>query len=155
MGLSKGFPEWLWPTERRRARRKMALPLAAYYWDGSEPRPRQVKNISLEGMYLLTDQRWYLKTMLQMTLVRIDRRPNDPAYSIRVAARVVRSGEDGVGFAFVLPARGSRQSKGFFETETTKADLNTFLAGLELEVTDKTPRMRAESLRVSPLFLLI
>lgn len=147
MAVSSRFFNWLWPSERRRAQRKesLALPLAAYYWDGGAPKPRQVKNVSPEGMYLLTDERWYPNTMLQMTLVRNDRSQGESGYSIRLAARVIRSGEDGVGFAFVLRPRGA-DAMGVFETETTKADLKNFLVGLYRDLTDRTRRASANSL---------
>ena len=145
MAVSNRFLNWLWPSERRRAHRKESLPLAAYYWDGSEPRPRQVKNVSPEGMYLLTDERWYPNTMLQMTLVRNDRNRGEPGHSIRLAARVIRSGHDGVGFAFVLKPRTS-EAAGVFETETTKADLKSFLAGLYRGLTGRARRVAGNSL---------
>lgn len=146
------FFNWLWPSERRRTRRKEFLPLAAYYWDGAEPKPRQVKDVSPEGMYLLTDERWYPNTMLQMTLVRNDRNRGEPGHSIRLAARVIRAGQDGVGFAFVVKSR-TADAMGVFEIETTKADLKRFLAGLYRGLTDRTRRACAHSLLIgSPAF---
>lgn len=138
MALSNSFLNWLWPTERRRAKRKEVLPLAAYYWDGSAPKPRQVKDVSPDGMYLLTDERWYPNTMLQMTLVRSDRREDEAGYSIRLAARVIRSGHDGVGFAFVLRPNGAKHAMGVFETQTTRTDLKSFLAGLYRDIAEGT-----------------
>lgn len=146
MARSNRFVNWLWPSERRRAKRKEALPLAAYYWNGNEPKPTPVKDISLEGMYLLTDERWYPNTMLQMTLVRSDRSQDEPGYSIRLAARVIWSGHDGVGFAFVLQPRSGKQAAGVFETATTKADLKSFLGGLDRDVSGKTSPVSTTSL---------
>jgi len=153
MGLSNSFVNWLWPSERRRAKRKEALPLAAFYWDGSEPKPRQVKNVSPDGMYLLTDERWYPNTMLQMTLVRSDRREGDPGYSLRLAARVIRSGHDGVGFAFVLRPNGAKHATGVFETQATRADLKSFLAGMHQAITEDTCQDWVNSLVPRPLML--
>jgi hypothetical protein len=103
MAPGKSWFERLWSEERRRADRKTSLPLCAYYWDGSVPAPRQVRDISPEGMYLLTEQRWYPNTLVSMTLVRSDKKEGDPQRSIMITTRVVRSDTDGVGLAFVLP----------------------------------------------------
>ena len=86
MAPGNSWFERLWSEERRRGERK-ALPLAAYYWDGAAPSPRQVRDISPEGMYLLTEQRWYPNTLVTMTLVRIDRPETDPERALRLTAR--------------------------------------------------------------------
>ena len=154
MSLSDRLVNWLWPGERRRAQRKEALPLAAYYWNGNEPNPRPVKDVSPEGMYLLTDERWYPNTMLQVTLVRSDRNQDEPGHSIRLAARVIRSGHDGVGFAFVVKPRGVKHATGVFETQATKADLKSFLVGLYRDVKGSTCQPHAEFLLAgSPVLL--
>jgi hypothetical protein len=54
-------------------------------------------------MYLLTLQRWYPGTLLTLTLQRTDKDEAGVRQSISVQARVVRSGDDGVGFRFMLP----------------------------------------------------
>jgi hypothetical protein len=145
MAPERGFWERFWPSDRRGAKRKTALPLAAYYWDGAEPKPRQVKDVSLDGMYVVTQERWYPNTMLQITLVRMDRSRDDPASSIRLAARVVRSDKDGVGLAFVLQSSGNGHAKGFFEIDTTKSDLKTFLATLRRDAAYNASLLRAKS----------
>ena len=156
MAFSNRFFNWLWPSERRRAHRKesLALPLAAYYWNGADPKPRQVKNVSPEGMYLLTDERWYPNTMLQMTLVRSDRSQGEPGHSIRLAARVIRSGQDGVGFAFVLKSSAADRM-GVFETDATKTDLKRFLVGLYRDLTGQTRPVGANSLLAGLLVLFL
>jgi hypothetical protein len=88
--------------ERRRARRKNSSALVAYYWDGSAPVAHTVRDASTTGFYLLTDQRWYRGTMLRMRLQETSKSRNGEGRSIEVLARVIRSGEDGVGFAFVM-----------------------------------------------------
>jgi hypothetical protein len=87
--------------ERRRARRKNLSVLVAYYWDGAAPVAHTVRDVSTTGFYLLTEQRWYRGTMLRMTLQDSSMSSNGENRSIEVLARVIRSGEDGVGFAFV------------------------------------------------------
>ena len=88
--------------ERRRAKRKNSSALVAYYWDGSAPVAHTVRDASTSGFYLLTDQRWYRGTMIRMTLQEKSISSNGKGRSIEVLARVIRSGTDGVGFAFVM-----------------------------------------------------
>jgi hypothetical protein len=142
MAQGKSWFERLWSEERRRAERK-ALPLAAYYWDGSAPSPRQVRDISPEGMYLLTEQRWYPNTLVTMTLVRNDKPETDPERALRLTARVVRAGTDGVGMAFILPAadRG-KDERERFATDASRKDLVEFLAQLQAD-TGRTILKRA------------
>jgi len=137
MAPAKSWFERLWSEERRRAERHTALPLAAYYWDGAAPAPRQVRDISPEGMFLLTEQRWYPNTMITMTLTRSDKPDTDPDRSIKIATRVVRSGTDGVGLAFVVPSSRSRNSDGPFAYVADRKDLTEFLARLESDTGHK------------------
>ena len=94
----------LWSKDRRRAKRRDALPLVAHYWDGASPEPCQVRDISVDGMYLVTEDRWYPNTLIKMTLTRSDKAKGEPDRSIAVIARVLRAGTDGVAFAFILPS---------------------------------------------------
>ena len=149
MAPGKSWFERLWSEERRRAERK-ALPLAAYYWDGAAPSPRQVRDISPEGMYLLTEQRWYPNTLVTMTLVRKDKPETDPERALRLTARVVRGGTDGVGMAFVLPASNhSGDPRERFATDASRKELIQFLARLQAD-TGRTILKRASLAPRSP-----
>jgi hypothetical protein len=98
--------------DHRRAQRLESPLLVAYYWDGSVPVGHEIRDISSSGFYLVTTERWHSGTVVTMTLQRSDivhRDVNGDNY-ISVLSRVVRSGEDGVGFAFVpLETKGSRK----------------------------------------------
>jgi hypothetical protein len=88
--------------ERRRAERKSPAALVAYYWDGATPVAHVVRNVSTAGLYLVTEQRWYPKTMIKMTLRRKDLPDDAAGNSIEMIVGVVRGGADGVGLRFVL-----------------------------------------------------
>ena len=88
--------------DRRKGRRHEAPPLVAYYWDGASPVAHRIRDISSVGFYLLTEQRWYVGTLVTMTLQRTGGADAGSELSIAVQARVVRLGADGVGLAFVL-----------------------------------------------------
>ncbi len=90
-------------TERRRATRRLSPPLAVYYWDGATPAAHEVQDVSLTGMYLATEQRWYPNTLIRMTVVRTQKTEADPDRAIEVTARMIRAGSDGVALAFVVP----------------------------------------------------
>ena len=94
---------WLFPDiNRRRAKRYPTPGLVAYYWTGGSPHSYEVANISATGLYLLTKERWAPETMIQMTLQKGENAGVGPEGSISVMSEVVRWGEDGTGFNFVL-----------------------------------------------------
>ncbi len=131
----KSWFDRLFSDERRKDERRSALPLVAYYWDGSAPTPRRVRDISAAGMYLLTEQRWYPNTLIKMTLTRSDKPENDPRRSIVVTARVVRSEADGVGLAFLLSkSRDARNYEGLMPEEADRKSLLEFLARLQGDI---------------------
>ena len=124
----------LWSKDRRWAKRHAALPLVVHYWDGASPEPRQVRDISVDGMYLATEDRWYPNTLIKMTLTRSDKAKVEPDRSIAVTARGLRAGTDGVGFAFILPS--SMQAVDADSDFHQQADLKTvkaFLARLQAD----------------------
>lgn len=104
MAPGKGWLKWLTADdERRKALRRKPVPLVAYYWDGAQPVSHAVRDVSASGFYLFTDHRWYLGTVVAVTLQRTGVEANDPERAISINAKVVRAGSDGVGFEFLLP----------------------------------------------------
>lgn len=108
------FLSWLYPDlhlervekTRREARAAPRLPdpgLVAYFFTGGSPRPHPVKNISVSGFYMYTDERWLPGTIIRVTLQIVGSSGDDPRDTITVHSRVVRWGVDGGGFEFVLP----------------------------------------------------
>jgi Flp pilus assembly protein TadG len=93
--------------EPRRAPRNREPEVVVHYWDGSVPEARQIRDMSETGAFIYTPERWYLGTIIRLTLqgnqtiVREDG-AKVPAASITVRAQVVRHGSDGVGVAFAF-----------------------------------------------------
>ena len=142
----------LFSNDRREAERSPALPLMAYYWDGAAPVPHRVRDVNLSGMFLLTDRRWYPNTLITMTLVRSDKKASDPDRSVVVTTRVVRSDQDGVGLAFILPRSGQqRDHKGVLAPLADKKMLSEFLARLPGE----DGHAVLECVLVAPLMFLL
>jgi hypothetical protein len=109
--------------ERRRTERQRAPQLAAYYWNGSQPAPHSVSDISSSGIYLLTEDRWHYGTLLMLTLQRSLKDTVVQAdQSIRLQSKVVRWGTDGVGFAFIFPSAAySHKASASFQGADRKA----------------------------------
>lgn len=89
-------------TEVRRGLRVPAPGVDAYYSIGSEPRRAPVKNISPTGAYLSTTDRWPPGTTIVLTLKGRKHAQEDLEPQVRLLARVVRHGDDGVGMEFVF-----------------------------------------------------
>lgn len=88
------------PTDPRRAPRVAIPGLGAYFFTGGKPVAYAVRDISATGFYVLTEERWYHGTVIRVTLT--DGRHPTPDCSLTAHARVMRAGNDGVGFQFVL-----------------------------------------------------
>jgi hypothetical protein len=88
------------PRELRNARREAIPGIVAYFFTGGAPAPHGIRDISTSGVYIFTEERWYLGTIVRITIT--DRREATAERSITVNAKVVRWGNDGAGFEFVL-----------------------------------------------------
>lgn len=100
----KPMKDWLKDLllgDPRRTDRHKTPPLVAYFWDGGRPVAHTVQNISNTGFYLATTERWLLGTLIMMTLQRTSSDASPTDCSVIVMSKVIRYGEDGVGFAFI------------------------------------------------------
>src|SRR5438270_3421435 len=100
---------------RRRAERSLEPFIVVHYWNGSAPLGHGLRDISLVGAYIYTTERWYLGTILQLSLQVDEVTAQDmgltmPAASVRARCRVVRHGPDGVGVQFIFLKREERES---------------------------------------------
>lgn len=157
MNSLKNWISKLWeapPSQnQRRAKRLTLLPLIAYYWDGTKPMGHGIRDMNALGLYLLTDQRWYPGSLIMMTLQRTECAVNDPDRSIAVLAKVVRVGEDGVGFQFA--PREKYPSGQDQNTERQGADQETISRFIEQLLKDKGQALLEYVLVLPLLFLLI
>lgn len=106
------------PRLTKRAERYSNPRALAYYWDGGMPAGRRLKNISITGAYLYTPERWYIGTIITVTLRRLCERKGEKGTTLSVLCRVVRWGPDGVGLRFLLPQRENRMAMEQFVLET-------------------------------------
>ena len=134
MALIRRCLDWLLSEDRRKKLRHTSLPLVAYFWDGAVPVAHPVRDASSTGLYLLTDHRWYLGTVVALTLQRTAADDDDPARAISVNARVVRTGDDGVGLEFLLPETQHKRTDLAISTSLIDTRrLQQFLAQVQTE----------------------
>ena len=107
------------PDERRVSERLSVPGLVAYFFTGGAPAPHGIRDISSDGIYVVTDERWYLGTVIRITLT--DQREPSFEKSFTLNARVVRWGNDGVGLKFVVEDEKGRR-KGRMPTEELQAE---------------------------------
>jgi hypothetical protein len=89
------------PETGERSERRTVDKFAAYRWSGSDLKQERVRNISQTGVYVLTEERLPLETLLFLTMQREGPLETDPEHRIETRARVARHGQDGVGLSFV------------------------------------------------------
>ena len=114
-GLMSNFSRWLDNSspDKRRSLRLPEPSLLVYYWDGSVPEGRKIRDISTSGAYIVTPERWYIGTIVRLILQGYKTTPQPdggivPSRSTSIPSRVVRHGPDGIGveFMFSTPDEG-------------------------------------------------
>jgi hypothetical protein len=99
--------QWLLKSSswnRRKAVRRAAVGFAAGYWSGPDLKHDSIRDISATGMYLLTQERWQPGTPITVTLHRAEAVSTEhEAEIVKLPARSVRCGRDGVALAFDIP----------------------------------------------------
>ena len=111
------------------SKKRLPLPgLIALPLEWRTPQPYQIGNISGSGFYLLTDERPYPGTLILMTLQRTGTDGEKVGNSLAVYSKVIRWGQDGVGFSFVTmesqhAKNNGREPQNFANQES----LNEFL----------------------------
>jgi len=93
------------PVEPRKATREPLDGLVAHFFTGGNPQAHEIRDVSTTGLYVVTTERWYLGTVIRMTLSKPDIGQHPSERSITINARSVRWGNDGVGLEFVVEAR--------------------------------------------------
>jgi c-di-GMP-binding flagellar brake protein YcgR len=102
-------------NDRRRAARIPEPMIIAYFWNGAEPVPHRLRDVSQTGAYMYTAERWYVGTILQLTL-DADRpgdnknRTQGAGETMTLWSKVIRHGSDGVGLEFLIVKR-TRQNE--------------------------------------------
>jgi hypothetical protein len=105
------------PADPRRALRESLPGLIAYFFTGGTPAPHEVRDISVTGMYIITDEGWYPGTVVRVTLTDRDHPTNDRTFTVN--AKAIRRGRDGVGLEFILEKENQLRSENAQISERT------------------------------------
>jgi Flp pilus assembly protein TadG len=109
------------PPRKKRAVRYANPGLVGYYWDGGAPKQHVVGNISSTGAFVYAKELWCVGTIVTVTLQRDgDGERMNAVSSITLPCRVVRHGEDGIGFNFVFQREEERKALRRFMRNTAK-----------------------------------
>jgi hypothetical protein len=105
--------------EPRRAPRSSEPEVVVYYWDGSAPEGRRLRDLSQSGAYIYTTERWYPGTIVRIILQGCQTAVQEdgtmgPAASTCIPARVVRHGTDGVAVEFAFRDKEEQESLRMF-----------------------------------------
>ena len=120
------------PADKRKVRRVPTPGLIAYFWTGGPPQAQRVRDISASGLYVITDERWYLGTIITLTLTKEFGPGSERERSITMQATAVRHGKDGVGLKFVLDeARDPRLRQPLLGEGGNGQQLDEFLEGFQ------------------------
>ncbi|SRR5579871_1076292 len=87
---------------RRRAPRICVPRLVGYCGAGGSSTPHEVRDISVLGFYMITNERWNPGTVIRVTLKALQSDGRGVQDSITVFSRVVHWARDGSGFEFVF-----------------------------------------------------
>jgi hypothetical protein len=117
------------PPEPRKAPRAALPGLIAFFWTGGSPHPHAIRDISSTGLYVVTEERWYPGTLIQMTLKKSGSPGSGAESSISLLARANRWGNDGVGLSFVVrDPRNPRDADAAHADGADREELDRFLA---------------------------
>ena len=105
---------WLYPElelesvekrqrEHRRAPRVADPGLIGYYFSSGNSEPHPIRNFSVWGFYMVTEEKWLPGTIIRLTLQVVGTDGSNPGDALTVHARVVNWDKEGAGFEFVLP----------------------------------------------------
>jgi PilZ domain len=112
MHVMERIKSWLRGPQGDRLPDGLERLLAAYYWDGAVPVPHEVRKVSAQGAYIVTSEKWYPGTIMDLSL-EYNAQPAGtnpaPKVALGVRSRVVSHGPDGLSVEFVCVNRRERQ----------------------------------------------
>jgi hypothetical protein len=101
MSLGWKLLKWVGLSERREDGRIPVQDFHVFYSTGLKQKRLRVKDMSASGVYLHTDERWPPGARVVLTLQRSGFLGHRSGPPLRLRARSVRAGEDGVGLTFI------------------------------------------------------
>jgi hypothetical protein len=120
------------PPEPRKNAREAVPGLTAYFFTGGTPVPQAVRDISSTGLFVVTEERWYPGTLVQMTLKKTEEGTIRTEYSISLTVKALRWGNDGVGVAFILRDLRNPTYDSIHAEGATREEMDMFLQRIGL-----------------------
>jgi len=115
------------PVEPRKNTRTSVPGLTAYFFTGSTPVAHTIRDISSSGLFVVTEERWYPGTLVQMTLKKTEEGVPRTEYSISLTVKSLRWGNDGVGVAFILRDPKNPTYDSIHAQGATRGEMDQFL----------------------------
>ena len=104
----------------------VASSVFAYYWEGSASARHSVTNVSLQGADIVTSEKWYLGTIINLTLQFGAQTAVEGGtarcQSLSIRSKVVAHSPDGVRVAFLYLNRNEREAARKFLDELRKGE---------------------------------
>jgi hypothetical protein len=120
------------PPQPRKNLRATLPGLTAYFFTGATPVAHTIRDISSTGLFVVTDERWYPGTLVQMTLKKTEEGVPRTEYSISLTVKALRWGNDGVGVAFILRDPRNPTYDSIHAQGATRAEMDQFLERIGL-----------------------
>lgn len=117
-------------SERRGSERTRPYELVIHYWNGAVPTGHSARDISLSGIFLLTEDRWYPGTLIMLSLQRAGASMNDPDRAIMVKGQVVRTDSDGVALLLLATPPTPLEERDTFSSGVDQKTIHRFLKKL-------------------------
>jgi Flp pilus assembly protein TadG len=114
MDIMAGIREWLNERMGGPLPEEIAKTVVAYYWDGAAPVAHRLRNLSASGANVVTAERWYIGTVLQLTLQHGEHVNVDKEASVSIRSRVIAHDSDGVRLQFLCIGPKEHQALGRF-----------------------------------------
>jgi len=120
------------PVEPRKNTRETVPGLTAYFFTGGTPMAQTIRDISSTGLFVVTEERWYPGTLVQMTLKKTEEGMPRTEYSISLTVKALRWGNDGVGVQFILKDLRNPTYDSIHAQGATRAEMDVFLSRIGL-----------------------
>lgn len=132
--LFKRLLRKMFPDERKQERIPVP-PLLGYLGTMRGTSPYEIGDISSTGFCMVTDERWETGTEMPVTLQRTNVAEESEVDCFTVQAKVVRRGQEGVGFSIVLSEEESDAARGnrLRVKWASKPEMERFLQRLKVE----------------------
>ena len=118
MGLTNRIKRWFAELSEESLPDAVAACVFAYYWEGAAPIPHRVRNLGVKGAEIVTADKWYPGTIIQLTLQcggqTVGEGGTATQNALPVRSKVVANSPDGVRVEFLYLNQQERAAAGKF-----------------------------------------